>query len=537
MDSSAEAQLPASISPGGLAVDDSIGLTAITNSWPYGTAGPVHQTVGSCPTGGSYQLHAELGRGASGTVYHATETSTGKGVAIKVVDAYDLENSPELTRDAELAELLQECATGSRPAGCSLPPPPPELLQYYGCWSQAPEGDLWIAMELCEGGPVSELLYSEMALCCAQAEKTVPKGDTGSVTSPLCEARIAQVLRSLLGGLAWMHECKRIHRDVKAANLLLTKTGEVKLCDFGVAAQLKTTMAEHYTVIGTPYWMAPEVITQSGYTTAADIWSVGITAIELAEVYPPLIKDMPWQRAMFHIPGATAPTLQQPHKWSPHFSDFVSACLSKEPSARPSARALLSHPFFQAAASGSSSSRTATAENVELGALLERVRVAEASVPGKRNLSHTGAWRAAGSLPPPAYPPLDPILPAPTPPPPTMTTSSNSSAVFTDSGASSDMMVLSFGEGSVTDDGGKCTMTLHPDLISSPPPPPPPEAASVCDPMMISGVRGIGLGLATPEKLAPPIVVGGDDDSGRGRSSSGVEMCVQGQGLTPPIAN
>ena len=137
-------------------------LAAIGSSWP--AAGP-EQTLGTCPAGGSYQLHAEVGRGASGTVYHATETCTGRSVAVKVVNAYDLENSPELARDAELAAMLHENAIDSHSTGQQ---PPPSLLSFYGCWLQPPEGDLWVAMELCEGGPVSELLYSDTALCCAR---------------------------------------------------------------------------------------------------------------------------------------------------------------------------------------------------------------------------------------------------------------------------------------------------------------------------------------------------------------------------------
>jgi serine/threonine protein kinase len=164
--------------------------------------------------------------------------------------------------------------------------------------------------------------------------------------SPLSEAQIAKVLKGILLAVDWLHMRKRIHRDIKAANVLLTAGGDVRLADFGIAAKVKNTMSEHYTIVGTPYWMAPEVITESGYGPAADIWSLGITAIELAEGAPPHLYDHPPMVAMFRIPAAPSPSLRQPERWSATFQDFISQALEKVPSERASASHLLGHPFL-----------------------------------------------------------------------------------------------------------------------------------------------------------------------------------------------
>lgn len=144
----------------------------------------------------------------------------------------------------------------------------------------------------------------------------------------------------------YLHSHKKIHRDVKGGNILVSDSGEIKLVDFGVSAQLERTMAKRDTFTGTPYWMAPEVIQQNSYDAKADLWSLGITCIELAEMLPPLSHIHP-MRALFLIPTSPTPTLTNPGQWSKHFNDFLAQILVKEPEKRKSASELLKHPFLK----------------------------------------------------------------------------------------------------------------------------------------------------------------------------------------------
>ncbi|KAI8914316.1 kinase-like domain-containing protein [Gorgonomyces haynaldii] len=141
---------------------------------------------------------------------------------------------------------------------------------------------------------------------------------------------------------------RKIHRDIKAGNVLLTDKGEAKLADFGVAGQLADHSSKRVTVVGTPYWMAPEVIQEVGYGTNADVWSLGITCIEMAEGRPPY-HDIHPMRAIFIIPSKPPPTLETPEDFSEVFCDFIARCLTKNPAKRPTARELLSDPFIQRA--------------------------------------------------------------------------------------------------------------------------------------------------------------------------------------------
>ncbi|KAK6061890.1 hypothetical protein COOONC_00449, partial [Cooperia oncophora] len=171
-----------------------------------------------------------------------------------------------------------------------------------------------------------------------------------SVTGPLSELQIAFVCRETLKGLDYLHKMGKVHRDIKGANILLTHGGDVKLADFGVAAQITATIGKRKSFIGTPYWMAPEVACverRGGYGVQCDVWAVGITAIELAECQPPAFDLHPMQVLyLMTRSNYKPPHLKEKHRWSPLFHDFVRQCLTKNPKKRPSPDKLLAAHHF-----------------------------------------------------------------------------------------------------------------------------------------------------------------------------------------------
>lgn len=254
-----------------------------------------------------FDLVEEIGKGSYGTVHRAILKEDGElEVAIKKV-----------ILDNELHDIIKEIAIMQQ---CESP----FVVRYYG--SYFANQSLWIVMEYCGGGSISDLL---------RARK-----------QPLTEEAISVVLTDTLKGLDYLHEQRKIHRDVKCGNILLTCDGLSKLADFGVAGQLTETQSKRDTLIGTPFWMAPEVIQEIGYDCLADIWSLGITSIEMAELKPPYA-DLHPMRAIFLIPLNPAPTFSKPAERSPEFIDFVKMCLDKNPSQRASASQLLKHTFIE----------------------------------------------------------------------------------------------------------------------------------------------------------------------------------------------
>ncbi|XP_036842437.1 mitogen-activated protein kinase kinase kinase kinase 3 isoform X9 [Oncorhynchus mykiss] len=200
------------------------------------------------------------------------------------------------------------------------------IVAYFGSYLRRDK--LWISMEYCGGGSLQDIYH---------------------VTGPLSESQIAYMSRETLQGLYYLHNKGKMHRDIKGANILLTDNGYVKLADFGVSAQITATLAKRKSFIGTPYWMAPEVAAverKGGYNQLCDIWAVGITAIELAELQPPMF-DLHPMRALFLMTKSNfqPPKLKDKGKWGNNFHHFVKLSLTKNPKKRPTAEKLLQHPF------------------------------------------------------------------------------------------------------------------------------------------------------------------------------------------------
>ncbi|XP_044735726.1 serine/threonine-protein kinase mig-15 isoform X6 [Chrysoperla carnea] len=268
---------------------------------------------------GIFELIEVVGNGTYGQVYKGRHTKTGQLAAIKVMD---------VTEDEE-EEIKLEINVLKKYSNHR------NIATYYGAFiKKSPPGkddQLWLVMEYCGAGSVTDLVKST-------------KGQS------LREEWIAYICREILRGLSYLHSNKVIHRDIKGQNVLLTDNAEVKLVDFGVSAQLDRTIGRRNTFIGTPYWMAPEVIAcdenpDATYDNRSDLWSLGITALEMAESQPPLCELHP-MRALFLIPRNPPPRLKS-KKWAKKFHSFIETVLVKDYHLRPYTEQLLKHPFIR----------------------------------------------------------------------------------------------------------------------------------------------------------------------------------------------
>ncbi|GAN02398.1 ste20-like protein [Mucor ambiguus] len=255
-----------------------------------------------------YSNMVKIGQGASGGVFIAHRQDHAMPVAIKQMN---LEKQPK----KEL--IINEIMVMKRSQQKNIV----NFIESY-LWN----GDLWVVMEYMEGGSLTDVVTCNMIM----------------------EGQIAAICKEVLEGLKHLHANGVIHRDIKSDNILLSMQGDIKLTDFGFCAQLHEPTSKRTTLVGTPYWMAPEVVTRKAYDQKVDIWSLGILAIEMIEGEPPYLNENPL-RALYLIANNGTPDLQNPESLSDIFKDFLFLCLQVDPSFRPSAAELLRHPFLRKA--------------------------------------------------------------------------------------------------------------------------------------------------------------------------------------------
>ena len=259
-----------------------------------------------------YEIIRKIGKGGSGIVFLVKDRTSGKYYALKRIYISSEQQHTLILNEISMTKSSQN----------------PFVVKYYESYSF--NSHLWITVELMQGS-LTDLI--------SLRPEQIP------------EPHMAFILREIIQALMSLHSRFKIHRDIKSDNVLLALDGSVKLGDFGYAAQLTVEQGIRDTIVGTPSWMAPELLMGLGYDGKADIWSVGIVGIELAEGEPPYLKENP-MKVLQNIINLPPPTLKVKYKWSQEFNSFIEACLIKDPSMRPTAQQLFEHPLLQNAANG-----------------------------------------------------------------------------------------------------------------------------------------------------------------------------------------